>query len=301
MPYISMRDGREIYVRQHGQGEPVILLHGFGMQSSQWLPFTLPLSRRGHFILPDFRGFGRSHSVSHNQQCAVRNYAEDLVDIIAALKLTHFKLGGISMGALVALTYLVDYAPQNQVKHYLHIDQAPKCLNSHDWHWGLFGEHNQTRIASARILIAQLKPYIAAECAYEELPDTLKEQLWIQLGDFFASALSKNHHKKAARLLCQQETLITKLIPTSNWQAYIHCLKAYLEQDYDLRTRLPELSTPVSLIVGMKSEMYPCPGQLRMADQLSNCEVIPFRKSGHAPLIDQPLKFMHELRRLATR
>ena len=124
-------------------------------------------------------------------------------------------------------------------------------------------------------------------------------RLWKNLGDFFASALSKPTHKKLAHLTCHHEKLIKYLMPVENWQAYIHCLKAYIEQDYDMIGIIEELSAPMSLMIGLKSEMYPCGGQLRIADYHSNCETIVLHQSGHTPLIDQPLRFLKELNRFA--
>lgn len=89
------------------------------------------------------------------------------------------------------------------------------------------------------------------------------------------------------------------LLPVSNWPVYIHCLKAYLEQNYNMLDQMKNLRNRMSLIVGLKSEMYPCGGQLRIADHHPNCSVIPFTKSGHTPLIDQPLLFFRELGRFA--
>jgi pimeloyl-ACP methyl ester carboxylesterase len=89
-------------------------------------------------------------------------------------------------------------------------------------------------------------------------------------------------------------------MPTENWPAYIICLKSYLDHDYNMLETFENLNTPVSLLVGLKSEMYPCGGQLRIADHTKNCEVIPFTNSGHTPLIDQPFKFIKELSRFST-
>ena len=94
-----------------------------------------------------------------------------------------------------------------------------------------------------------------------------------------------------------QESLIRRIMPVDNWPVYIHCLKAYIEQNYDMREVLKSLKTPMSILVGIKSDMYPCGGQLRIADQHSNCQIIPFTRSGHTPLIDQPWLFLNTLRR----
>ena len=48
MPYYTMPDGERLFVREFGQGHPVLVLSGLGMQSWQWLPFLYQLT---HFFL----------------------------------------------------------------------------------------------------------------------------------------------------------------------------------------------------------------------------------------------------------
>lgn len=303
MPFIHTRDQQSIYVRDIGPKSnrskpPIFLLHGFGMQSSHWLPFALPLATSYRFIIPDFRGFGRSHETSHNQDCVISNYADDLADIIAHYGFGQIKLAGISMGAFVALQYQSLYGDQH-VARYLHIDQSPRCLNRPDWHWGLFGHEQDARLARARSLIEALEPYIQVQADYSAVPKALRMSLWENLGEFFASALSKPSHKRLARKACSQERLMMHIMPVTNWPVYIHCLKAYIEQDYNMLNVIEKLNAPMSLMVGLKSEMYPCGGQLRIADYHSNCELVALNKSGHTPLIDQPIRFLTELTRFA--
>ena len=303
MPFIQTRDAQSIFVRDIGPKSntlkpPIFLLHGFGMQSAHWLPFALPLATKYRFIIPDFRGFGRSHTNSHNQDCVISNYADDLADIIEYFGFEHIKLAGISMGAFVALQYQSIYGDQH-ISRYLHIDQSPQCLNDRDWQWGLFGAQQDVRLDSARTLINELQPFIQIKAPYADIPKHLRIRLWSNLGDFFASALSKPSHKKFAQAMCNQEKLIKHLMPVNNWPVYIHCLKAYMEQDYNMMGVIEKLSAPMSLMVGLKSEMYPCGGQLRIADNHSNCEIITMNNSGHTPLIDQPFRFLKELNRFA--
>jgi len=299
MPNIKMRDGREVFIRDIGEGSPIILLHGFGMQSAHWLPFVLPLTRKYRFLMPDLRGFGHSHSTQYNQACVMSNYADDLADLLEHYQLESFKLAGISMGAFVALQYLKLYG-HDKVERYLHIDQGARCSNNDDWHWGLFGAENKERLDRVRKIVLGLTPYLEAQTPYHNIPGHLRHKMWQELGDFFSAGLSKQLQKSIIKKVCAIEPLITRLIPVQNWPAYILCIKAYLEQDYDMLDTFSNLNIPVSLIIGLKSEMYPCEGQFRIANYAPYCETIPFKNSGHTPLIDQPIKFFNELKRFSA-
>ena len=105
MAWLTARDGAKVFYREQGTGEPIILLHGFGMNSLHWLPFSTPLSRNARVIMPDLRGFGRSHATNFSDPCVLTNYANDIHDLVTQLQLDRFKLSGISMGALTSLQY----------------------------------------------------------------------------------------------------------------------------------------------------------------------------------------------------
>lgn len=302
MPFVNVRDGERIHYRLLGaqqRGNPtLVFLHGFGMHSAHWLPYAWQLGKTHRVIIPDLRGFGRSHHTNFNQACILSNYAEDLQDLIESLGLEQFKLVGISMGALTSLQYLKLHG-DTHVSHYLHIDQSPKCLNNDAWHWGLFGPQQSERLERASELIASLRPFAASEIRYKDLPKPLKQQLWKELGEFYASAVSSPRHKTLVRTACRSLRLAERLLPTSNWPIYLDCLSAYMEQDYDMRDVLETLEIPLTAIVGLKSDMYPAGGQLRIPDYATHCELKTFRNSGHTPLIDQPLRFLQTLQGFA--
>ncbi|MGB4344605.1 MAG: alpha/beta fold hydrolase [Moraxellaceae bacterium] len=56
-------DGKRMVWLQGGnpEGEPVVLLHGFGASKENWLPLLPFLARRYHLFIPDLPGWGQSH------------------------------------------------------------------------------------------------------------------------------------------------------------------------------------------------------------------------------------------------
>ena len=83
MPYVKTRDGTDIYVKDWGQGRPVILLHGWPLNADSWDAQALALANAGfRAIAYDRRGFGRS-----GQPWSGYDYdtlADDLADVMAA-------------------------------------------------------------------------------------------------------------------------------------------------------------------------------------------------------------------------
>ncbi len=293
MPLVKARDGKSLYVRIMGRGKPCLVLHGFGMHSAHWVPFLWPLRHEFRFILPDLRGFGRSASVRHNQTCVLTNYAEDIADILQALQLRRINLAGISMGAFAALQYMKLNGTE-RVQSYMNIDQSPFIRATEDWEYGLFGKAGRHKLPILqRLYIAALQ--FRPEARFRDLPETFRSAFRQELGDFIAYALARTHQKFWVKRICQYPDLADTLLPGDHWRAYMTCLGAYLNRDYDMRPLAAKLDIPVHVLAGMRSDMYPWQGQKYLADHSPQGRFIAFNKSGHLPMLDQPRLFAKTL------
>jgi 3-oxoadipate enol-lactonase len=86
--------------RGEGPGDPLVLLHAFPLNRRMWAPQVEALSETRRVITPDYPGFGRSPRPP--AQPDVRYYAEQIRDLLDALRLERVVLGGLSMGGYVA-------------------------------------------------------------------------------------------------------------------------------------------------------------------------------------------------------
>lgn len=292
MPYISTRDGAKLHYLSIGRGAPVVLLHGFAMQGAMWLPFIAPLAMRYRFILPDLRGFGGSHRVSLSQPCLLTQHADDLEDLLVSLNLSNVRLGGLSMGACTALQYHRLYG-FDRIHSYLHMDQAPCVRNGSDWRHGLLGVQQQSKLGAWKDLMRDMEPYRGQ--SFRSIPKALRTRLWHVLSEFFGFAF----HKAGWRLfsqLAKHEFIIRNLAPTSNWPIYMDTLRSYTEDNYDWRPSLPKLEVPMTVLVGMRSTMYPAQGQLQIGKLAPNARIVKFEDCGHALPFEAPVRFVSELR-----
>ena len=57
--YVTV-NGVKLHYLMAGQGEPVILLHGYAQNSHMWRPLMTELGKTRLVIAPDLRGFGDS-------------------------------------------------------------------------------------------------------------------------------------------------------------------------------------------------------------------------------------------------
>lgn len=84
-----------------GQGDPIILLHGFPTSSHLWSNLV-PLLPAGHrIVVPDLLGFGRS-DLGERADLSIRGHAERSIGLMDALGIGRACVVGHQMGACVA-------------------------------------------------------------------------------------------------------------------------------------------------------------------------------------------------------
>lgn len=100
MPSFRVND-INLYCEVKGQGEPLLLLHGLGSSSQDWEQQIPVFSERFEVVVPDLRGFGNSEKPPGPY--SIRQYAEDVLDLMDQLGFEQFHVLGYSMGGAIAL------------------------------------------------------------------------------------------------------------------------------------------------------------------------------------------------------
>ena len=105
---ITLPSGLHFAYLEGGQGEPLLLLHGFGGNKDTFTRVARYLIAHYHVIIPDIIGFGESdHLLQADYSSAAQ--VERLRELSQALNLKKLHLGGNSMGAQIALQYASRY------------------------------------------------------------------------------------------------------------------------------------------------------------------------------------------------
>jgi pimeloyl-ACP methyl ester carboxylesterase len=94
-------NGASLYVEEHGQGVPVVLIHGATTSHSMWDAVVPLLAPHVRVITFDFRGHGDSTHPSG--ALSLRVIADDVAALIEALELEHPFVGGWSAGGAVTV------------------------------------------------------------------------------------------------------------------------------------------------------------------------------------------------------
>lgn len=90
----------------HGSGQPVVLIHGVGLNKSMWGGQLVGLSPY-QVITYDMLGHG--DSVNPDSSACLKSYADQLKELLDHLQLNHVALIGFSMGGLVARAFALHY------------------------------------------------------------------------------------------------------------------------------------------------------------------------------------------------
>ncbi len=290
MAWIPLADGQSLHVRIIGRGQPVLMLPGLGMSSSQWLPFVLPHSHSFRFYMPDFRGHGRSRQVTLPHADVFQVHADDVKAVISQCALDNYLLVGISLGATTAM-HLEMQSALAGVRRYLHIDQSPCVQNQGDWPYGLCGQRQQSLHQCIDAIEALLADHTELQFV-DQLPAPVRRELARQL-QLLTSLLQVSG---SARWLLEKMLPVAPawmlrrlpLMRLTDMRAY---LAAYRRGGYDYRPTLGNMGVPVTVMTGMQSALYAPAGQRLVADSALISEVVEFEQAGHVPLIDTPWQF----------
>jgi len=96
-------NGLRFHLVDEGQGDPVVLLHGFPDTSRLWRGQIPELVRAGHRVIaPDLRGRGLSQRPLARDDYALAKVVEDVIAILGVLGIERASVVGHDFGAAVA-------------------------------------------------------------------------------------------------------------------------------------------------------------------------------------------------------
>jgi pimeloyl-ACP methyl ester carboxylesterase len=100
-------DGLKLHYLTAGQGEPVLLLHGYAQTSHMWKPLIAKLAPTHRVIAPDLRGFGESAKPASGYD--KKTLARDVHGLLTKLGISKVAVAGHDIGLMVAYAYAAQY------------------------------------------------------------------------------------------------------------------------------------------------------------------------------------------------
>ncbi len=137
----------KIFARVHGEGQPVILLHGFGETHVAWRKIAPALAKRFSVVAMDLRGYGWSAvpASEKGESYSKREMAADVVAVMESLGHVRFALVGHDRGARVGQRLALDQP--GRLDRIAVVNIAPVDDD--------FGDGDLQRVGRARFLAAE--------------------------------------------------------------------------------------------------------------------------------------------------
>lgn len=105
MPFITVKDGAQIFYKDWGAGKPILFSHGWPLSADDWDRQMLFFGERGYRVIAhDRRSHGRSTQTWDGNN--MDQYADDLAELITALDLQDLIMVGHSTGGGEVTRYL---------------------------------------------------------------------------------------------------------------------------------------------------------------------------------------------------
>jgi pimeloyl-ACP methyl ester carboxylesterase len=241
----------EIEVEDHGEGIPVVLLHGFPLSSAIWTAVRPAVEQVARLITPDLRGFGGSDAPPGDY--GMDALADDVARVADALGVERMVVGGHSMGGYVGLAFA---------------ERFPERVS------GL--------VLIASKAAADPPEGLAARDAAIETVKTLGAGAYLQL--FLPRLVGASTMQRAPRLLGELGAIASG-VPA---HVLVACQEG-MKGRRDCSSLLAGLAAPLLVIAGQEDPLAP-PEVAREVARLhprAMLAVIPF--AGHTPSVERPI------------
>lgn len=240
-----------------------VLLHGLGDEADSWRKVLPLLSGHGRVLAPDLPGFGRS---DHPRRAYTLNfYADTIIGLLEALKVTQAVLVGSSMGAALALR--IATRRPDLIERLVLVDGPPirARINQAQLMFLIPGQgeriYNGLR-ASQDAAYATLQPYYANLGALPpEDQAFLRERVWARVWS--------DDQRRA-------------FFSTFRWLA----LEGLLGNPSPAKLR--SLSVPTTIVWGDKDRIVPLESGRTLAEWIPGAKLQVIPDCGHLPQQEKP-------------
>lgn len=108
MPFVSIPDGTRLYYETSGEGEPLLLVNGQGLDHTSWDGLRNDFTSQYRVIVYDPRGTGQSDKPSEPPY-STRGFAQDAIALLDRLNISRAHVYGYSMGGHVSQWLGIDH------------------------------------------------------------------------------------------------------------------------------------------------------------------------------------------------
>ncbi len=243
-----------VHVDIIGQGQPLVLIHGWGMHSGVWQPLVKRLSTKYMLYLVDLPGMGNSRPV---EPYHLYNLADEVAEMIPGVS----DVLGWSLGGLVAQRIALNQP--DRIRRLILVGSTPKFVATSDWQAGIDP--------------ANFSAF--AEQVNHDYKATMLQFLTLQ-------CMKASDARSTIKQL--RQSFETKPTPTqTTLQRALHIL---LESD--LRAEIVDIRKPTLLIHGDRDTLAPVQAAHWMMQQLPVGFLRVISGAAHAPFLSHTDQFI---------
>lgn len=241
----------------NGFGDPLVLIHGWGMNGKVWDNIESKLSKQFKLYIFNLPGMG---GCPYKKEYAI----DKLIDSMNEYIPHNSSLLGWSLGGQIAMAYHKKYS--EKIKRLILVSSTPCFINKKDWYYGV--EKEIFEEFESQLLLNWKK--------------TIKKFMLLQFDGLI------NSRKLATTL----ENNILKLADPSP-EALSSSLKLLLRIDY--REDLKNIHTDTLIISGDKDKITPFSSSQFMAKIIPTSTLHLIPGAGHIPFLYNPKVFINSV------
>ncbi|MDZ4202097.1 MAG: pimeloyl-ACP methyl ester esterase BioH [Gallionella sp.] len=246
-----------LHVEVSGRGEPLVMLHGWGMHGGIWGETVARLAEDFTVHNVDLPG----HGASGSSEAFV---LEGVVDELAARFGQPLALLGWSLGGIIAQQWAL--REPHKINRMVLVASTPCFTRREDWPFGMAAE-----------TLAQFSADLEQDHAA-----TLRRFLALQVRG------SENERALLAALRTQL---------FGRGEPQLTALRGGLEilRDTDLRTALPRIEPSVLVIAGERDKLTPPEASRYLAETIPDARVVEIAGAAHAPFLSHTEVFVEAI------
>jgi pimeloyl-[acyl-carrier protein] methyl ester esterase len=240
-----------------GQGQPLVMIHGWGMHSGVWQSIIKRLSQKYMLYLVDLPGMGSSRPV---EPYHLHSLADEIAEVIPGVT----DVLGWSLGGLVAQRIALNQP--DRVRRLVLVGSTPKFVSNIDWQAGVDP--------------ANFSAF--AESVNHDYKATILQFLTLQ-------CMKSNDRRSTIKQL----RAAFELKPTPTQTTLQRALRVLLESD--LRDEIANIRKPTLLIHGDRDTLAPVQAAHWMMQQLPIGYLRVISGAAHAPFLSHSEQFIETL------
>jgi len=269
-------NGTQLFVKQVGTGEPVIVVHGGPMlEHSYLLPHLAPLADRYQLIFSDQRLSGRSAATADSSSIRMVTFVEDIEALRVSLGLDQVHLLGHSWGGQLALRYAIAHG--DHLASLILVSPMPPSSALWEEEERLLGDRTTPEDSIERSAIR------ATEAYAQRRPEAIERML----------RLSFKHEFHDPGRIDELTLYVPDDYADRSRQFGYMTVDLY---DFDLLPDVPRITAPTLIVFGTDEPGLSLSGAV-LHERLPSSELVAIPDAGHFSFIEQPAAFLQAVRR----